>query len=73
MAAGAKLDLYTTLVKEVSSPVVLGGGVAGGQVVPGILALSENHYAASATFTASNPVIRVGNFGNTCRPLQQLQ
>ncbi len=74
MAAGAKLDLYTTLVKEISSPVVLGGGVPStGAVVPGILALSENGGVASATFTASNPVIRVGNFGNTCRPLQQLQ
>jgi len=71
MAAGSKLDLYNTLVKEISSPAVLGGGA--GAVVPGILALSENGYAASATFTASNPVIRVGNFGNTCRPLQQLQ
>lgn len=71
--AGNTLSLYNFLVSEISNPLILGG--SSGAVVPGILGLSENGYVPTTlgTFTAANPVIQVGNFGNTCAPLQQLQ
>jgi len=71
--AGKQLDLYNFLASEISNPAILGG--SSGAVVPGILGLSENGYVPPTlgTFTASYPVIQVGNFGNTCAPMQQLQ
>ena len=67
---GAQLDLWNTFASSAGNPVTLG---TAGHVVPGVAALSENGFVAPATFTASNPVMRVGNSGNTCTPLFQLQ
>lgn len=68
--AGMQLDTFNTFVASAGNPAVLGSA---GHVVPGVAALSENGNIAPATFTASTPVMRVGNGGNTCTPLQQLQ
>ncbi|HET7832177.1 MAG TPA: hypothetical protein VFK88_04355 [Gallionella sp.] len=70
MAAGLKLDLYNAFVTKAGDPVVLGNPL---HTVAGVAALSENAWVAPAAFTATNPVLKVGNFGNTCKPLQQLQ
>lgn len=70
---GAKADLFTAFATAAGDPAVLGVGGAAGAPIPGVAALSENGWAAPATFTASYPVLRVGNFGNTCSPLQTLQ
>ncbi len=64
------LDFYTIFVASAGNPVTLG---TAGHVVPGVAALSENGYVAPTTFNPANPVMRVGNGGNTCTPLQQLQ
>jgi hypothetical protein len=66
-------NLYAAVLADVQDPTVLGGRV--GAVVPGLLGLSENGYVPTTlgTFTASNPIMQVGNFGNTCAPMQQLQ
>ena len=64
------LDFYNIFVASAGNPVTLG---TAGHVVPGVAALTENGNVAPATFTASNPVMRVGNGGNTCTPLYQMQ
>jgi hypothetical protein len=69
-AGNPKFDLYTMMVTEGGSPTVLGSAAGG---VPGVLGLSENGWTAPTTFSSTFPVARVGNFGNNCSPLQQLQ
>jgi hypothetical protein len=68
--SGAQLDLFNTFVSAAGKPAVLG---LAGHIVPGVAALTENGIAAPATFDPNNPVMKVGNFGNSCTPLQQLQ
>lgn len=70
MAAGMKQDLYNAFVAKAGDPAVLGNAL---HTVAGVAGLSENGWVAPAAFTATNPVLKVGNFGNTCKPLQQLQ
>lgn len=70
---GAKADLFTAFATAAGDPAVLGVGGAAGAPIPGVAALSENGWAAPATFNAAYPVLRVGNFGNTCTPLATLQ
>jgi ABC-type phosphate transport system substrate-binding protein len=71
-SAGATA-LYNLVLADVQNPAILGGSI--GAVVPGLLGLSENGYAPTTlgSFSASFPVLQVGNFGNTCAPFQQLQ
>jgi hypothetical protein len=71
--SGAQLDLWTTFAASAGNPVVLGGNGVAANLVKGVAALSENSYLAPATFTATNPVMRVGNGGNTCTPLYMFQ
>ncbi len=69
--AGSKLDLYSTMLEQAGSPQVLGSAAGG---VPGVLGLSENGWVPIGPgFSATYPVARVGNYGNNCAPLQQLQ
>jgi hypothetical protein len=68
--SGAPLDLFNTFVSAAGKPAVLG---LAGHVVAGVAALSENGNVAPATFDPANPVMKVGNAGNTCTPLYQLQ
>lgn len=70
---GAKADLFAAFSTSAGDPAVLGVGGAAGAPIPGVAALAENGWVAPATFTASYPVLRVGNFGNTCQPLSTLQ
>jgi hypothetical protein len=70
---GAKADLFTAFKTNAGDPATLGVAGVGGTPVPGVLALSENGWAASTPFNPSNPVMRVGNFGNMCAPFQTLQ
>lgn len=70
MAAGMKQDLYNAFVAKAGDPTVLGNPV---HTVAGVAALSENGWIAPAAFAPANPVLKVGNFGSTCKPLQQLQ
>jgi copper(I)-binding protein len=68
--SGAQLDLYNTFVSAAGKPAVLG---LAGHIVPGVAALSENGNTAPAVFDPANPVMRVGNTGNSCTPLQTMQ
>lgn len=70
---GAKADLFTAFKAAAGDPAILGTAGTGGTPVPGVLALSENGYAASTPFNPANPVMRVGNLGNMCSPMQALQ
>jgi hypothetical protein len=68
--SGAQLDLYNTFTSAAGKPSVLGLAL---HVVPGVAALTENGNIAPAAFDPANPVMKVGNNGNTCSPLQTLQ
>lgn len=70
---GAKSDLFTAFKTNAGDPATLGVSGVGGTPVPGVLALSENGWAASTPFNPANPVMRVGNWGNMCQPFQTLQ
>lgn len=70
MPAGPQLDLYNLFVNKAGDPAVLGDPL---NTIPGVAALTENGWIAPATFTAATPILRVGDLGNTCQPLQQLQ
>jgi hypothetical protein len=69
-ARAAQLDLYNTFTASAGNPAVLGLAL---HVVPGVAALSENGNVAPAVFSAANPVMKVGNGGNSCTPLQTFQ
>jgi hypothetical protein len=68
--SGAQLDLFNTFTAAAGKPAVLGLAL---HVVPGVAALSENGVVAPVAFDPANPVMKVGNFGNTCSPLSTLQ
>jgi hypothetical protein len=68
--SGTQLDLFNTFAAAGGNPAVLG---TPGHIVPGVAALTENGWIAPAVFNPNNPVMKVGNGGNTCTPLQQLQ
>jgi hypothetical protein len=70
---GAKADLFTAFATAAGDPAVLGAGGSAGAPIPGVAALSENGWAASTPFDPANPVMRAGNFGNTCQPFSTLQ
>ena len=70
---GAKLDLFTEFSTRAGDPAVLGTGGTAGAAIAGVASLSENGWAASTPFSAANPVLRVGNFGNMCQPFSTLQ
>lgn len=76
--AGGQLDLYNTLATSLGKPALL--GAAKTPSLPGVAALLANGYSYDPATTLYNgqpillnPVLRVGRFGNTCTPLQQLQ
>lgn len=71
--AGGQLDLFNTLAASAGNPVVLGGSNGLASAIPGVAALSENQWVAPVPFNTGYPVLRVGNSGNTCAPLEQLQ
>lgn len=73
MTATPKGDLFALFAQYAGDPTILGTGGAAGAPIPGVAALSENGWAAPALFNAAYPVLRVGNFGNTCQPLSTLQ
>jgi hypothetical protein len=73
---GAKLDLYTEFQTRAGDPAILGtgGNLAGTLPIAGVAALPESGtWTASTPFAPSNPVLRVGNFGNMCQPFSALQ
>jgi hypothetical protein len=73
---GAKLDLFTEFQARAGDPAILGtgGNRAGTLPIAGVAALPESGaFTASTPFSAANPVLRVGNFGNMCQPFQTLQ
>ena len=71
-AVTAQADAYKLFQKNAGDPAILGTAGTAGAPIPGVAALSENLWV-SPTFNAAAPVLRVGNFGNTCAPLQVLQ
>jgi hypothetical protein len=70
---GDKADVYALFSQYAGDPTILGTGGVGSTPIPGVAALSEAGWVAPATFNANYPVMRVGNFGNTCTPLATLQ
>ena len=71
--SGAVLDLYTEFATRAGDPTVLGTGGTAGAAIAGVAALSENGWPVSVPFSAANPVLNVGNFGNMCQPFATLQ
>jgi hypothetical protein len=71
-ARAAQLDLYNTFTSAAGKPSVLGLAL---HVVPGVAALAENGNTVlpGAAFDPANPIMKVGNAGNSCTPLQTLQ
>ncbi len=69
---GDQADMFALFALYSGDPAILGTAGAGGTPVPGVAALTENGWY-SPVFDAALPVMRVGNFGNTCQPLQLLQ
>ena len=70
---GATAAAYALFKQFSGDPAILGVSGAGGTPVPGVAALSENGWPVSTPFDPAMPVLRVGNFGNTCQPLSTLQ
>jgi|CXWL01.1.fsa_nt_gi hypothetical protein len=70
---GAQGDVYALFKQYAGDPAILGVAGAGGTPVPGVAALSENGWPVATPFDPAMPVLRVGNFGNTCQPLSTLQ
>jgi ABC-type phosphate transport system substrate-binding protein len=70
-----QLTLFNLLVSHSGDPAILGSTTI---PVPGVAGLSElgyvfNNGAGGNTLDPTYPVMRVGDFSNTCQPLQQLQ
>jgi len=69
---GDKASVFALFAQYAGDPSILGVAGAAGGPIAGVAALSENGWG-SPVFDPALPVIRVGNFGNTCSPLQLLQ
>ncbi|MBU1425964.1 MAG: hypothetical protein KKH12_08795 [Gammaproteobacteria bacterium] len=70
---GDKASVYALWRQYTGDPSILGVAGSGGAPVAGVLALSENGFAATVPFDPTNPVMRVGTFGNICSPAALLQ
>jgi hypothetical protein len=66
-------DAWALFSQLAGDPSVLGTAGTAGAPIPGVAALSEAGWVAPAVFNPASPVLRVGNFNNTCTPLSTLQ
>ena len=69
LAAGtAAGDIIKAFEAAAGNPTILGAAA-----IPGVLGLTENKWVASNPDVATNPVMRMGNAGNSCQPMIQKQ
>jgi hypothetical protein len=47
--------------------------ILGAAAIPGVMGLTENKWVATNPDSAANPVMRMGNAGNSCQPMIQKQ